>query len=63
MFDLAAHFFAPTRTSTSSARAEAVKDGRVSAHRRLVLDGFEHDGTVAVVGMTTFEGSPRTNLQ
>src|SRR5215475_15231995 len=27
--------------------------------RRLVLDGFEHDGTLAVVGMTTFEGSPR----
>ena len=28
LFDLAARFFAPTRTSTSSARAEAVKDGR-----------------------------------
>ena len=39
------------------ARAEAVKDGRVSAHRRLVLEGFEHDGTLAVVGMTKSEGS------
>src|SRR5262245_62686741 len=25
----------------------------------LTLDGSEHDGTLAVVGMTTFEGSPR----
>src|SRR5262245_65877334 len=33
--------------------------GRVSAHRRLVLEGFEHDGTLERVGMTTFEGSPR----
>ena len=30
-----------------------------SATARLVLDGSEHDGTLAVVGMTTFEGSPR----
>src|SRR5215831_16661041 len=43
----------------SPARAEAVRDGRVSAHRRLVLEGFEHDGTLERVGMTTFEGSPR----
>jgi hypothetical protein len=33
--------------------------GRVSAHRRLVLEGFEHDGTLVVVGMTTSEGSSR----
>ena len=26
-------------------------------HRRLVLDGFEHDGTLERVGMTTSEGS------
>src|SRR5215813_10940586 len=52
-------FFIPTYTSASPARAEAVKDGRVSAHRRLVLEGFEHDGTLERVGMTTFEGSPR----
>jgi hypothetical protein len=26
------------------------KDGRVSAHRRLVLEGFEHDGTLERVG-------------
>src|SRR5262249_62346188 len=30
-----------------------------SATARLVLDGSEHDGTLALVGMTTFEGSPR----
>ena len=30
-----------------------------SATARLVLDGSEHDGTLAVVGMTKFEGSPR----
>jgi len=30
-----------------------------SATARLVLDGSEHDGTLAVVGMTTFEGRPR----
>ena len=29
-----------------------------SATARLVLDGSEHDGTLAVVGMTTFEGEP-----
>src|SRR5215471_3636427 len=45
-------FFIPTYTSASPARAEAGKDGRVSAHRRLVLEGFEHDGTLERVGMT-----------
>ena|SRR5262245_11237093 len=49
----------PTRIRGAGARGEAVKDGRVSAHRRLVLDGFEHGGTLAVVGMTKSRGSPR----
>src|SRR5262249_16030245 len=52
-------FFIPTYTTASPARAEAVKDGRVSAHRRLDLEGFEHDGTLERVGMMTYEGSPR----
>src|SRR5262249_4971518 len=50
-------FFVPTCTSALPARAEAVKDGRVSAHRRLVLEGSEHDGTLAVIGMTTSRGA------
>ena len=33
--------------------------GALAPHRRLVLDGSEHDGTLAVVGMTTSERSPR----
>jgi hypothetical protein len=32
--------------------------GALAPHRRLVLEGFEHDGTLERVGMTTFEGSP-----
>ena len=60
LFDLGARFLAPTHTVTEPVRGEAVKDGRgVSAHRRLVLDGFEHGGTLAVVGMTKSRGSPR----
>jgi hypothetical protein len=42
-----------------SARAEAVKDGARSATRKgFVLDGFEHDGTLVVVGMTKVRGEP-----
>ena len=49
----------PTRIE-EQARAGAVKDGALAPPARgLVLDGSEHDGTLAVVGMTTFEGSPR----
>ena len=32
---------------------------RSATRKGFVLDGFEHDGTLVVVGMTTFEGSPR----
>jgi hypothetical protein len=50
-----------------SARAEAVKDGARSATRKgFVLDGFEHDGTLVVVGMTKVRGEPRvwcTNIR
>jgi hypothetical protein len=59
LFDLGARFLAPTHTDTEQARREAVKDGRVNAHRRLVLAGFEHGGTLAVVGITKSRGSPR----
>ena len=55
MFDLERPFLRPDPhgyTDTEPARGEAVKDGRVGAHRRLVLDGFEHGGTLAMVGMT-----------
>ena len=30
---------------------------RSATRKGLVLDGFEHDGTLVVVGMTTSEGS------
>jgi hypothetical protein len=39
------------------ARAEAVKDGRVSATEGPILDGFEHDGTLGRVGMTKSRGA------
>src|SRR5262249_51465707 len=32
---------------------------RSATRKGFVLDGFEHDGTLVVVGMTTSEGSPR----
>ena len=31
--------------------------GALAPHRRLVLDGSEHDGTLAVVGMTSPRGA------
>jgi hypothetical protein len=39
------------------ARAEAVKDGAQRHPQGFVLDGFEHDGTLERVGMTTSAGS------
>src|SRR5262249_3030516 len=42
LFDLAAVSSPRPTHPHSPARAEAVRDGRVSAHRRLVLEGFEH---------------------
>src|SRR5262245_56322964 len=59
LFDLAARFFVPTHTHREDRRAQERSRMARSATARLVLDGSEHDGTLAVVGMTTFEGSPR----
>jgi hypothetical protein len=61
LFDREARFFVPTRASLTLARAGAVKVGRrtnlaaCSALARPYLDGFEHDGTLGVVGMTIRE--------
>jgi hypothetical protein len=42
---------APTRNALKPSRAEAVKAGPPStAHRRLGLDGFEHDGMLGASG-------------
>src|SRR5215831_17572905 len=62
LFDLAGSFV-PTRTSASRARTEAVKDGCVSAHRRLVLEGFEHDGTLERVGDDDVRGELRVGAR
>ena len=53
LFDLTARFFAPTRSFLWPSRTGAVRAGRLfGGHRRLGLDGFEHDGTLDAVGMT-----------
>jgi hypothetical protein len=63
LFDLKARFFVPTRAPLTSARAGAVKVGRrvnlaaCSALARPHLDSFEHDGTLAAIGMT-IRGEP-----
>jgi hypothetical protein len=52
-------FLRPDPHSEWPARAGAVKAGPAhwAATDRLGLDGFEHDGILVVVGMTTSEGS------
>jgi hypothetical protein len=63
LFDLEAGFFAPTHMYWTLARAGAVKAGRrsASASRVIVsrprLDSAEHDGTLAMVGMTSPRGA------
>ena len=53
LFDLTARFFAPTRSFLWPSRTGAVRAGRLfGGHRRLGLDGFEHDATLDAVGMT-----------
>ena len=53
LFDLTVRFFAPTRSFLWPSRTGAVRAGRLfGGHRRLGLDGFEHDGTLDAVGMT-----------
>ena len=56
----AARFFIPTLTSESPARAEAVKDWRVSATEGLVLRRLRaRRHTCCGVGDDDIEGSPR----
>jgi hypothetical protein len=63
LFNLKVRFFFPTQASLTPARTGAVKVGRrtnlaaCSALARPHLDGFEHDGTLSVVGMT-IRGEP-----
>jgi hypothetical protein len=53
LFDLTARFFARSALFLCPSRAGAVRAGRLfGGHRRLGLDGFEHDGTLDAVGMT-----------
>ena len=59
LFDLKAHFFAPTRIVQMLSRAGAVKVGRRSdipsrsSDARPYLDSPEHGSTLVVVGMTS----------
>jgi len=63
LFDLKAHFFAPTRSVRALSRAGAVKVGRrydlssCPGDARPHLDSSEHGGTLVVVRMTINEGS------
>ena len=56
-------FFVPTRALFMAARAGAVKVGRrtnlseCSGHARPHLDGSEHDGTLAAIGMDDQRGA------
>ena len=69
LFDLKAHFFAPTRSFRTLSRAGAVKIGRHSdissctGYARPHLDSSEHGSTLVVVGMTMSRGARlwRTN--
>jgi hypothetical protein len=49
LFDLAAGFFAPTQRRVGAGARRSGQGWRVSAH----LDGSEHGGTLALVGMTS----------
>jgi transposase len=48
----------PGRSIRALARAAAVKDGALAPHRRLVLDGGEHDGTVGRHGARAQHAHP-----
>jgi hypothetical protein len=69
LFDLKAHFFAPTRSVQTLSRTGAVKVGRrsdissCSGDARPYLDSSEHGSTLVVVGMTRSRGArlSRTN--
>ena len=53
-------FFRPDRGFVMPSRAGAVKDGALERRRRLVLDGLEHGGRMAAIGIeaTTIRGEP-----
>ena len=63
LFDLKAGFSAPTHMSREPTRAGAVKVGRHCGSATSInvsrphLDSSEHDGTLAVVGMTMSRGA------
>src|SRR5215831_16276545 len=60
LFDLGNPFPRPDPHGMSGRRAQKRSRMARSATRKgFVLDGFEHDGTLVVVGMTKSEGSPR----
>ena len=51
-------FFRPDRGFVMPSRAGAVKDGAFERRRRLVLDGPEHGGRMAAIGIES-DGDPR----
>ena len=71
LFDLKAHFFAPTRIVQMLSRAGAVKVGRRSdiwsrsGDARPHLDSSEHGSTLVVIGMTRSRRARlwRTNIR
>ena len=71
LFDLKAHFFAPTRIVRMLSRAGTVKVGRRSdissrsGDARPYLDSPEYGSTLVVVGMTRSRGArlSRTNIR
>ena len=54
-----ARFLVPTHPIEGSRRAQERSRMARQRHRRRILDGSEHDGRHAVVGMTEVEGSSR----
>ena len=60
LFDLDNPFPRPDpRVQLAGARRSGQGWARSATRKGFVLEGFEHDGTLVVVGMTKFEGSPR----
>jgi hypothetical protein len=63
LFDLGSPFLHPDPQLMAPAARRSGQGWRISATARLVLDGSEHDGTVAVVGDDDIEGSPACGLR
>jgi hypothetical protein len=58
LFDLKARFFAPTHNHRGAGARRSGQGWRVSAPPQgLVLDGFEHGGTLGVVGQRSSEAA------